>query len=185
MGNSIEAVVSEILKDYENIILEATKEAAHKGQEDIMKKAKKFLQEYYKAYTPERYKRQYALQHSIVPYWKNNSNGTIASFAIGVEYDPSALEGVYRSESKYHQSGNVWKIVPKEVKRDPALFSDDFGTPEPDWILDNYLKGEHGGVYNDRKGTGEKMTKFFDNELPDRIATYMRNAIFDAMERRM
>lgn len=185
MGNSIEGVLNDILKDYKAIALEAVKDAAHKGQEDIMKEAKNYLDDYYNSYSPRMYKRKYALKRAIMPYWADRSNGNSVSITIGVQYNASALKGAYKSNSAYHQSGGSWKVVPDNVKRSSDLFSSDFGTPDPNWILDNYLKGEHGGYYNDGQGTEEKMNRFFDNELPARIERYMQTALFSAIANRL
>ena len=185
MGNGIEGVLNEILRDYKAIALAAAKEAAHKGQDDIMKEAKQYLQEYYNSYTPSMYQRKNALRRAIMPYWADRSNSSSASITIGVQYNAGALKGAYRSNSKYHQSGDVWKIVPNNVRYNSDLFSSDFGTPDPNWILDNYLKGEHGGYYNDGMGTEEKMNKFLDNELPARIEKYMQTALINAISSRL
>lgn len=195
MGKTIESIVDEVLKEYGNIVLEATKEAAHKGQKDVMKKAKRYLKEYYNAYPPEMYQRKYALQRAITPYWGDSTTSNMASITIGVKYNAGALKGAYRSNSKWHQSGDVWKSVPANLKINMTRgvqfddnqrdFFGNFGTPEPNWILDNYLRGEHGGYYNDGRGTAEKMDKFFDGELQYRIAKYMEKALFGAAIKRM
>jgi hypothetical protein len=192
MGNSIEAVVNKILQDYENIILEATREAAHKGQEDVMKEAEQYLQEYYK-WQPRMYKRTHRLKHAMSPYNKEDFRGNSAFITIGVEYDSGALQGFYKSNSKWHQSGDVWRSVretfgslySKSTRNSSPYFSSDFGVPEPDWILDNYLQGEHGGYHRDAMGTADKMNKFIDNELPSRIEGYMQSAIIGALKSRM
>ena len=46
MGKDIDRVLNGILSDYKAIALEAVEDAAHKGQEDIIKEAKKYLQYY-------------------------------------------------------------------------------------------------------------------------------------------
>ena len=84
MGNNIEGVLDDILTDYKAIALEAVKDAAHKGQEDIMKEAKRYLDEYYASYTPRRYNRKYALKRAIIPYWGDKSNGNNISITIGL-----------------------------------------------------------------------------------------------------
>ena len=185
MGNSIEAVVTEILKDYENIVLEATKEAAHKGQQDIMDEAKKYLDEYYNSYSPRMYQRKYALKRAILPYWADRTKGDTASITIGVTYNAGALQGAYKSNSAYHQSGSTWRSVPSEVRYNRDLFSSDYGTPDPNWILDNFLKGEHGGMQRDFNATYTLMPNFIENELPNRITGYMESALFGAVTKRM
>lgn len=185
MGNGVEGVLNEILRDYKAIALAAVKEAAHKGQDDIMKEAKQYLQEYYSNYTPSMYQRKHALRRAIMPYWADRSSSSSASITIGVQYNAGALNGAYTSNSKYHKSGGEWKVVPDNVRYNSDLFSSDFGTPESDWILENYLQGEHGGYYNDGMGTEEKMNKFLDNELPARIEKYMQEALISAISSRL
>ena len=180
MGNGIQAIVSKVLEEYESIVIEASREAAHKGQKNAMEKAKKCLQEYYNAYSPEMYQRKHALQRAISPYWSDSYGGGTASITIGVRYNAGMLAGAYKSNSAYHQTGNTWKVVSEEVKRDSKLFSSDYGKPEPDWILGNYLEGEHGGVYNDGQGTEEKMKKYFETVLPKRIVSYFEEAVLNA-----
>ena len=194
MGNSITTVVNKILEDYENIILDATKEAAHKGQEDIMKEAKRYLQEYYN-WRPKMYKRTRNLQRAMSPYSDNTVQGNTAFFTIGVEYDPDLLKGFYKSNSKWHQSGNVWKSVPDSLKIGmtkgvkfegaQAEFFGNFGTPEPEYILGNYLEGIHGEAHMDTRSPADKLDNFFKNELPDRIEAYMQSAIVGALKSRM
>lgn len=191
MGNNIEAFVAKILDDYENIILEATREAAHKGQEDVMKEAEQYLQEYYQ-WQPAMYKRTHRLKHAMSPYEKESVQGDSAIMTIGVEYDPGALKGFYKSGSKWHQSGDVWRSVretfgslySKSTRESSLYFSSDFGTPEPHWILENYLQGEHGGYHKDAMGTADKLNRFIDNELPSRIEGYMQSAIMGALKSR-
>lgn len=187
MGSDITGILKAIVEDYKAIALDAAKEAAHKGQEDVMNEAKKYLQEYYAAYSPRMYKRKYALRRAMMPYWGDRSNGSGVSITIGITYNAGALKGAYRSNSAWHQSGSTWKSVPRKYRFNPYSknFSSDYGTPDPNWILDNYLKGEHGGVYNDGQGTEEKMNKFFDNELPNRVEEYFRTALFTAIASRL
>lgn len=187
MGNNIDGVLNKILQDYKAIALEAVKDAAHKGQQDIMEEAKKCLQEYYSSYNPKMYKRKYALKRAIMPYWGDGSNNKGVSVTIGVTYNAGALKGAYRSNSKWHQTGDAWRSVPLEYRFNPYVdnFSSDYGIPDPNWILENYLQGEHGGVYNDGQGTWDKMETFFNKELPDRINTYIRSSLVTAIASRL
>lgn len=185
MGNNVEGVLDEILKDYKALARQAVKDAAHKGQKDIMKEAKNYLKEYYASYSPRMYKRTKSLQRAIVPVWGNGSSKNNILIEFGVEYDAGALEGVYKSNSKYHQSGDVWKIVPNDVRKNSSLFSPDYGTPEADWILENFLRGEHGGMQRDFNATYTLMTDFFENELPRRIESYIESALFGAVVKKL
>ena len=187
MGNNADGVLNGILKDYKAIALEAVKEAAHKGQEDIMNKAKEYLQEYYASYSPKMYKRTFQLQRAIMPCWTNNSGSGRISVTIGVWYNAGMLKGAYKSNSKWHQTGNTWKSVPLEYRFNPYSdnFSNNYGVPDSDWILSNYLAGEHGGAYNDGQGTSVKMDRFFDIELPARLEHYVQNSLLSAIASRL
>lgn len=182
MGDNIEKVLNGILENYKAVALEAVKDAAHKGQEDIMKEAKNYLDEYYKNYRPKVYKRKYALKRAILPYWSDKSGSKGISISIGVQYNAGALKGAYKSNSKFHQSGDVWKSVPWKVRNDPKMFSSDFGVPDPNWILENYMQGIHPWGQTDGQDTEEKMNKFFDEELPNRLEKYVQTAIFNAID---
>ena len=194
MGNSIEAAVNEVLKEYKSIVLEATKEAAHKGQEDAIKKAKQCLREYYR-WQPKMYKRTRSLHKAMFPYWGDRSSSSMASITIGVRYNAAALQGIYESNSKWHQTGSVWRSVPNSLKvgmtkgvnfdDNQSDFFGSFGKPEPNYILDNYLEGIHGEAHMDPQGTAEKMDRYFDNELPNLVAQYMETALFNAVAKRL
>lgn len=181
MGNNVEDVLNEILKDYKSLARKAVRDAAHKGQKDVVKEAKNYLKMYYASYKPTMYKRTKNLKRAIVPVFKNASSKGNIVMEFGVEYNAGALEGVYKSRSRYHQSGDVWKIVPDQVRSNPDLFSPDYGTPEADWILDNFLRGEHGGAQRDFNATYTLMPDFFENELPNRIEKYIQDALLGAV----
>lgn len=182
MGNNIDKVFNEILKDYEAIAMDAIKDAAHKGQKDIMDEAKKYLNKYYKNYKPKMYKRTYRLKRAIIPYWSDRSNGKKILISIGVQYNAAALKGAYRSNSPYHQYGDEWISVSKSNKR---AFSADYGIPEPTWILDNYLAGIHPWAKTDSEGTYDLMSKFFDDELPRHIEEYISGSLVNAFLSRL
>ena len=143
------------------------------------------------------YQRKYALKRAITPYWGDRTSSGMASITIGVRYNASGLKGAYKSNSRWHQTGDVWRSVPDNLKFDAfgkrISFNNDqqsdffgsFGKPDPNWILDRYLEGSHGGYHRDSQGTEEKMNKYFDTELPDRIVSYMETAIFSAVAKRL
>ena len=187
MGSDITGALKAIVADCKAIALEAAKDAAHKGQKDVMDEENKYLQEYYSAYSPKMYQRKHALRRAMMPYWGDKSGTSSVSITIGITYNAGALKGAYRSNSAWHQSGSVWKTVPLNKRFNPYSkdFSSDYGIPDPNWILDNYLAGEHGGVYNDGQGTEEKMNKFFDNKLPNQVEEYFRTALFTAIASRL
>lgn len=185
MGNNVNSVLDGVLKDTKRLASKAVNDAAHKGQKDIMKKAKDYLKEYYASYTPKIYRRTKNLKRAIVPVFNKNSTKDLISIEIGVEYNPDLLKGVYQSRSRYHQSGDVWKVVPETVKRDNNLFSSDYGIPGSEWILDNFLHGEHGGAQRDFNGTYTLMPDFLDNELPNKLNQYVQEAFLSTVMDRL
>ena len=179
-GQSIDAVFDEIIKDCQAVATEAAKNAAKKVQDDVIKEAESYLQHYYNNYHPKKYKRTYQLKNSIVPVIEDSSGKNGISIEVGVEYDSSKLKGAYHSNSPWHQSGETWRSV-----ADYSKFSSDNGIPQPDWILDNFLKGEHGGYQRDFNATYTLMMDFFDNQLPNKIDKYVQEELFNVITRRL
>lgn len=179
-GQSIEAAFAAILEDCQAVAVAAVKNAAKKAQNDIVKEAKNYLQQYYNNYTPVRYKRTYRLKRAITPFWADRSEKNGISIEVGVQYSSSALKGAYRSNSKWHQSGDVWRSVTEGQK-----FSSDNGIPEPDWILENFLEGVHPWAQTDANSTTSLMREFFDTQLPARIEQYVQEGLFNAIVSRL
>lgn len=179
-GQNIGGAFSDLLKDGKAIAVQAIKKAAHQAQDDVIKEAKNYLQEYYGNYTPKQYKRTYRLKRAIMPYWADRSTGDHFSIEIGVQYNASALKGAYRSNSAYHQSGGAWIPVV-----DKSEFSSDNGIPEPEWILNNFLYGVHPWAQQDSTYTDVLMEYFLENELPSRLDSYIQSAFFSAITSRL
>lgn len=179
-GQSIDEAFAAILKDCQSIAVEAVRNAAKKTQADIIKEANTYLQKYYNNYQPKRYKRKFNLHKAITPVFDDKGSGSKISIEVGVEYNASALSGLYTSNSRWHQSGSEWKSVV-----DYSNFSADNGIPQPDWILDNYLEGIHPWAQTDSESTNTLMREFFDTKLPDRISQYVQSELFGAITSRL
>ena len=179
-GQSIDAVFDGIIKDCQAIAAEAVKNAAKKVQDDVLKEAENYLQKYYSNYSPKRYKRTYSLQKAITPILEDKSNGKAISIEVGVEYDSSKLKGIYHSNSRWHQSGDVWRSV-----TDYSKFSSNNGIPEPGWILNNFLEGIHPWAQTDAESTDSLMKEFFDTQLSNRIQQYVQDGLFNAITSRL
>lgn len=175
-GQSIDATFAAILQDCQAIAVKAVKNAAKKVQDDIVKEAKTYLQHYYDNYTPKLYKRTYGLRRAITPYWADRTGKNGIAIEVGVQYKSSALTGIYRSNSRFHQSGDAWKVV-----TDHSHVTGDNGIPEPAWILDNFLSGQHGGYQQDFNSTNTLMLDFFENQLPEHIEQYVKDSLWDAI----
>ena len=177
---SIDTVFDAILKDCNAIATQAVKGAAKKVKDDIIKEANSYLQKYYNNYKPRVYKRRYNLQKAITPVFEDKSTKNGISIEVGVEYNSSNLKGCYKSNSRFHQSGDTWRSVTDYYK-----FSSDNGIPEPEWIMENFLEGVHPSAQTDSESTNSLMRNFFDMELPNRIEQYVQSELFDAITSRL
>lgn len=179
---NIDAVFATIVKDCQAIAIKSVKNAAKTAQDDILKEANSYLQLYYNNYNPRRYRRTNRLKRAILPYWADKTNKNGVSIEVGVQYNFSALKGIYKSNSWYHQNGDTWI---DRMRGDFNFNSPNNGVPEPEWILDNFLKGEHGGAQRDFNGTYTLMPKFLEKQLPDKINQYVQNELFDTITSRL
>lgn len=176
----LDAAFAAIIKDCQAVAVEAVKNAAKKTQKDIIKEADNYLQRYYSNYKPKRYQRTHQLKNAIKPVIEDHSTGTSISIEVGVEYDSSALKGAYKSNSRWHQSGDVWKPVVSYTD-----FSSDNGIPEPEWIMGNFLEGVHPWAQTDGESTNSLMEDFFDVHLAGRIEKYVQEELFAAITSRL
>lgn len=184
-GQNIDAAFAAILKDCQAIAAEAVKNSAKKVQNDVLKEADDYLQRYYSNYNPTYYKpRSKQLQKSITPVLEDRSSNTNISIEVGVEYDSTKLKGAYHSNSLWHQSGDTWRVVTADRKKN-GPFSSDNGIPEPGWILNNFLEGIHPWAQNDSDSTDSLMRKFFDTQLPNRIKQYIQTELFNTIISRL
>jgi hypothetical protein len=172
VAKTLDEAFDEIFVDVQKITTKAVSNAAKKAQNDIMIEADNYLREYYSNYKPKRYKRTYQLEDTIHPIFKDKSSNGNSVIEIGVRYIPS---GEYSSNSKYHQAGDKWKDI---TERDN---SPNNGIPQPEWILDNFLHGEHGGYQRDFNATYTLMREFLETELQDRLNQYIYSELLDAI----
>lgn len=178
-ATNIDEVFSRIEKDFIELSKNAARDAANKAQEDIKKKADRFISEYYQ-YKPKWYhSRKKALYKLVQKYYKETEkkNGIVIEF--GVKYDPAEIEGIHKSYSKLHKSGDEW------ISRKDKRFnwdSDANGIPEAEWITEQFLEGIHPWAKEDPMSPDDKMQKFFDTELNDLIMTYMNKALLNAVK---
>ena len=176
-GQSIDDVFAKILKDCQGVAIQAVKNSAKKAQNDIVKEAYNYLERYYKNYPrPKMYKRTYRLKRAILPFWADRSGKNGISIEVGVQYKSSALKGAYRSNSRFHQSGDAWREV-----TDRSHITSDNGIPEPGWILTNFLEGVHPWAQKDSESTNSLMEEFFNTQLPNRIEQYVQEGLFNAI----
>lgn len=186
---SVDDVFAEILKDSRAIAIEVVESSAEKAQTDIMLKAYDYLERYYNNFgTPKQYKRTRQLRKSITPVLEGRTKkgADEITIIVGVEYDPAPLEGLYYSNSPWHESGSKWKSV-----TDYSKFSSDNGIPQPEWILGNFLKGVHiwgsepDQQKKDKESTNRLMKKFIDKDIDKYLTQYIQSALIDAIGKRL
>lgn len=178
-GTDIEAIFSQIEKDFVKLSKDAARSAANKAQKDIQEKADKFVQEYYASYRPHIYKRQYALYKLVTPYYKEKETGNGIKIEFGVKYDASKIKGIHKSGSWWHKSGGSWKSMWEDSGFNGD--SQNNGIPEPEWITENFLEGWHPWASQDAQSPDEKMQDFFDTKLDDMVSGYISKALLDAV----
>lgn len=183
VADSIDKAFAAIIKDCQAVAAEAVKNAAKKVQKDIVKESYRYLAKYYASYHPKVYKRTKSLHKAIVPVLEDHSTNNGTSIEVGVLYDSSLLKNMYKSKSRWHQSGSTW--VSRLEDEGFNFDSGDNGIPEPGWILDNFLRGEHGGVQQDSESTNSLMENFFDTILEDKVPQYVQEEFFDAIFSRL
>lgn len=196
---SLESLFDDIVKDYKAVATEAIEKAAIKAQNDIMEKAYSCLEKYYSNYKPKKYKRHGYLKRAIVPVLIDQTTRRKIAFRVGVKYDKDNLVGLYKSNSRFHQSGDEWRsrgmfygsdkyLGPLKKPHDQFNFDgSDNGIPEPEWILNNFLRGVHPWVKQrpDKEWSDSMMEKFFDDELSKKIEAYMEEELIEAIYRRL
>ena len=179
---NLDAAFAAIIKDCQAVAVEAVRNAAKKAQGDVVKEAYRYLAKYYANYRPKRYKRTKNLHKSITPVFEDRSTGDKISIEVGVEYDSNKLKGFYRSNSRYHQAGTEW------ISRNDSNFDwngSNNGSPEPWWVMDNFLEGVHPGAQVDNESTDSLMREFLDKQLPGRIGQYVQEELFDSIINRL
>ena len=190
MAHDLGDAFKQIEKQSKQMAINAMREAATKAHKMAIKVAKNCLNQYYKNYSPKRYKRTNQLKKAIMTSKqpKEVKSGSTYSMSFAIQYDSTKLDGLYHSNSWYHQSGNDWKPVmhtwsPDYIKngvRDTSIGQDN-GMPESGWILTNYLQGIHPWAQTDAESTDTIMTRFFEKELPSKIGDMIYQEMQDAI----
>ena len=179
-STNIDIVLKKIEEDFVELSKKAAKSAAKKAQTDIEQKADKFIDEYYE-FEPKLYKkkRQMALYKLVEEYYKEKESGKGITIEFGVLYNPVNIKGLHRSMSRFHQSGRKW--IPRASFTSNNLNSSANGIPEPEWITEKFLAGEHPWTDTDAQSPDDKMQDFFDTELDSMVIGYLHSALMDAV----
>jgi hypothetical protein len=146
-----EAAVREFKKNYSKIIKEAVVYATEKAEGEVYTKALSCLAEYYMSYDPESYKRTYNLENAFMPYKSVTKNDTHIISTVGVEYNSAAIDGVYWSGSEKYGA-----------KKNKDGHITQYGHPDSNWILNNYLDGIHPATNGYPKADGTTSVEYFE-----------------------
>ena len=182
-------VYKAVIRNAKVAAVSAAKQTAQKIARDMHKEALDGLEIYYQNYDPDVYDRTYNLKNAIRQHYNDKSTKNNVNIEIGIIYDASYLEA-YRSNSPLHQSGNEW------ISRTSDNFdwdSSNNGTPDPEWILNNFLHGVHprtttGYAYSPIKDSVDQigiMNRFIDKKVQKIMDRYMNQALIREFTKRM
>lgn len=193
---NLEQAFNDVINNAVSVSNDVVRNVGQKVQTDMYNKANKTLEEYYADYSPKRYKRTYSLKRSIKPYTKTISSGELLELEVGIEYDSRRLDGMYESNSYYHQEGEVWYTRSESTfyTRDTAN-----GTPRSSWILNNFLQGLHPitdigqdisedgkskrtYIYNPYQGSVKPlqlMEEFVNKEIEPKVQSYVQEELWN------
>lgn len=139
-------ILQELKKDYKAVLLKAVSQATDTACKDVYKFSMSVLERYYENYMPSRYDRTDSLWRATIPIAKVEDMGDVVIGTFGVEYDPSALDGIYDGSQKYEH-------------------------PDGGWVLENYLMGIHPATNGGRTPETAIYIPFQDPIAPD---TYLK-----------
>lgn len=196
--NNLEQALNDIINNAVDIANDVVRNVGGKVKTDIYDKANKTLEAYYADYTPHIYKRTYSLKRAIKPYTQEMQSGGMLTLEIGVEYDSSRLDGIYESNSYYHQDGGSW-VSRYNNNFDHSGTSN--GIPEADWILNNFLEGLHpittvSKTVSKNGKTSKKYTyspysgathplklmqEFVDREIEPKVQAYVQEELWNVI----
>lgn len=179
-ATNIDEIFSQIKKDFVELSKDAARNAAKEAQKDIQKKADKFIDEYYKFKPAWYHNRKKALYKLVQEYYNEIPTKNGIKIEFGVQYDPSKIEGIHKSYSKLHKTGDKW------ISREDEKFKWDSsanGIPEPEWITEQFLSGIHPWAKQDNPSPDKKMQNFFNTELEDLVMTYMNKHLLNSVKK--
>jgi hypothetical protein len=146
----------------DEIIRVTTNDVGRKLKKDMESHTKKIIKHYYDNYDPVKYTdRSYELYNAYTVL--NQTSGNKAR--VMVEFDSDLIKGAHSSDSKYHQTGDVWQKIawPAEIPQ-----GDGYGIPDSEWILENFWRGEHPRTYGN-KYIGFKYHPAIDVKSPQAL----------------
>lgn len=141
-AHTIDDVINSIMANYQTLLTEAVVHTKKQAEKDMKQKAINVLvKHYYGGYNPSSYYRTGALIQSITSYSHVSMKGDKIRCDVIVEYSPELLDA-YLSGFDY-----AYKSSKK------------YGTPDPEWIIQNFWEGKH--PYTDGSRDPEEAQKSF------------------------
>lgn len=140
---SLEDALENVVNSLDKIVEKTARDIGKKVTKDLNKKSKEAVKHYYDSYRPEVYDRTYALYHSYKVWDKTAGNEVMVS----VEFSPNLIENAHKSSSQYHQTGDTWNKI-EWPWENPV--GNDYGAPEADWIMWNFIHGIHPITYGNK-----------------------------------
>lgn len=159
---SIDEAINKIVSNYSVNIKGAMEYASDKAVEDIYQYAFNCLDMYYANYEPNIYDRTDSLGDAILPYAApiKQTKNQISSI-VGVQYDPTPLEGVYSGSKSYTPTDGMW-------------------------VLENYLKGVHPATNGGRTPETAVYYKIVDAQSPYNLMDeYLRTTAMTNFQTRL
>lgn len=175
-SGSLGSEMQKLIDNAEGVLKYATKTLKNKMDEDFKKVAKQSVDKYYEykngPYT--KHGRRYNLYkiYNVTTTVSKKEGSTKITTLLLMESDP--LEGVYKSNSSYHQGNGPWKSY--DGAYGPGL---DYGGVEADYVFENFIHGRHPwtngwspiwGVDYSHLKKGYKHDKVSPNKFLDKYA---------------
>jgi hypothetical protein len=122
------------------------------------------LERYYENYMPSSYDRTDNLWRTAMPIANVTMHGNSIIGTVGVEYDPSVLDGAYDGSKKYDSPDGSWVLENYLMGIHPATN----GSRDPDTVI--YAPWQDAITPNDLL---DKYLKWYKNKLNDNIDKYL------------
>ena len=140
-NNSLSQDMQTLIDHAEFVAASASVLIKEKMKEDFQKAAEKSVDKYYE-YKKGSYTK-YGRKHNLYKIYSINASvskkGDDITLSASILMDSDILEGLYHSNSQYHQEDGPWE----SYKGDYSGPDKDYGNVEADWVFKNFLSGKH------------------------------------------
>lgn len=164
-NNSLSNDIQKLIDNAELVAASASLLIKDKMQKDFEKAAKKSVDKYYEykngSYT------KYGRQHNLYKVYSVDAqvsrNGDDLILNASIYMDSNKLEGLYSSNSRYHQGDSPWEVYKGSYADDPDR---DYGNVEADWVFKNFISGKHPWTNGYPTSGAEKLKTGFKKSKP-------------------